>query len=135
MGRDHELIDLLRTVMEKLHSVDGELDELNVNIEVTNYRLQTVIEKASAVLAKETSKSQIIPREQLTWTQRENLEKLNKSRKAFETDIAEVLQRHGVPKGAVIELRCGFPPSGDRYCKDADGAWYCCDAVVGGDSG
>lgn len=135
MARDRELIDLLRSVADKLHSFDGELDDLNLRLEVTDRRLQTIIDTASAALAGETSKCQIIPLEHLGCAQRETIEKLNNSRKAFEADLAELLKWHGVPKGTVVELRCGFPPSGDCYCKDADGGWYCCDVPVGGNSG
>ena len=75
-----------------------------------------------------------IPQEQLTREQRETLEKLEKSRKHMEADLAEVLKRHGVPHGTIVELRCGFPPPGGCYCKDEDSGWYCCDGMVGGSS-
>lgn len=76
-----------------------------------------------------------IPHEQLTPEQRETLQKLEKSRKHMEADVADVLQRHGVPRGTIIELRCGFPPPGGCYCWDEGGGWYCCDGMVGGSSG
>lgn len=37
-----------------------------------------------------------IPQAQLTAKQRETLEKLEKSRKRIEADIAEILKRHGL---------------------------------------
>lgn len=45
MTPDQELLDLLRALVKKLNDVDGELDELNVNIEVLNCRLQILAEK------------------------------------------------------------------------------------------
>jgi hypothetical protein len=76
-----------------------------------------------------------IPQEQLTREQRDTLEKLEKSRKHMESELAEVLKRHGVPHGTIVELRCGFPPPVGCYCKDEDSGWYCCDGMVGGSSG
>jgi len=73
------------------------------------------------------------PQEQLTPKQRETLEKLEKSRKHIEADVAEVLKKHGFPGVSVLELRCGFPPPGGCYCNDGNG-WYCCE-IVGGQSG
>lgn len=45
MTPDQELLDLLRALVKKLNDVDGELDELNVNIEILNCRLQTLAGK------------------------------------------------------------------------------------------
>jgi hypothetical protein len=67
----------------------------------------------------------MIPEAQLTPEQRETLEKLKKSSKRIEAEMAEVLERHGLPHVTTIELRCGFPPPGGCYCS-SNGVWYCC---------
>jgi len=48
MTPDQEILDLLRSINERLNDVAGELDELFASIEILNRRLQTLAEKVSA---------------------------------------------------------------------------------------